>query len=116
MKLLKLRCDLCDFIWFEPFKSEKRGRSIDHGCPQGCDYPGRVAGKIRIPDCRIEWICWLMIKEDIDSVARTVGLDPKKLTPKNYQDIARMFIRSLHRENRHWRYILEDAIETMVRW
>jgi hypothetical protein len=57
-----------------------------------------------------------LIKEDIDSVARTVGLDPKKLTPKNYQDVARIFIRSLQRENRHWRYILEDAIDTMVRW
>ena len=62
-----------------------------------------------------EWVCWKLSKDQIDSSARVVGLDPKRLAEKNYGDIAKVFMKELQRENRQWKLILEDAIETVVR-
>jgi len=63
-----------------------------------------------------EWVCWKLRKDQIDSAAKAVGLNSKRLTEKNYEDIVREFIKEFKKENVRWRILLEDAIETVVRW
>ena len=63
-----------------------------------------------------EWVCWTLSKDQIDMAAKAAGLEPKRRTRKDYKNIVRKFSESLKKENRSWELILEDAIETMVRW
>ena len=44
MELIKWKCGICGFEWFESFQSSKISNNIDHGCPQGCDDAGKVIG------------------------------------------------------------------------
>ena len=62
-----------------------------------------------------EWLCWKLSRDQIDITAKTVGINPYRLTEKNYEDVARKFKKEFEKKNRQWKIILEDAIETMVR-
>ena len=63
-----------------------------------------------------EWVCWVLSRKDIDSVANSIGLNAKVLTERNYEDIVRKFNKEFKKANRHWQLILEDAIERKVGW
>jgi len=63
-----------------------------------------------------EWVCWVLSRKDIDSVANSIGLNAKVLTKRNYEDIVRKFNNEFRKENRHWQLILEDAIERKLDW
>jgi len=45
MKLQKWECGICGFEWFESLTASTKKRSIDHGCPQGCDDAGQIVGQ-----------------------------------------------------------------------
>ena len=62
-----------------------------------------------------KWICWELSEEDIDRTARRIGVDPRKLTTQDYENIAKKFRHEFKKVNRQWLLILEDAIETMAR-
>jgi len=47
MNLIKWECNTCGFEWFEPPHTGEVERSIDHGCPQGCDDAGRIVGRVK---------------------------------------------------------------------
>ena len=63
-----------------------------------------------------EWVCWTLSKDQIDMAAKAAGLEPQRLTRKDYKNIVRKFSEGLKKENRGWKLILEDAVETVVRW
>ena len=117
MKLQRWTCGACGFEWFERVKTGRGDHTIEHGSPQGCgDDAGKVIRSVEIAEGKRQWICWILRKDQIDSAAKAVELSPKKITEDNYEDIAREFIKEFQRENRQWERILEDAIETVVRW
>ena len=63
-----------------------------------------------------EWICWKLSRDQIDKAAKTVGINPNRLTEKNYEDVVRKFTKEFKKVNRQWELILEDAVETKVGW
>ena len=64
---------------------------------------------------REKWVCWKLSREEIESTARRVGVDPGKLTAQDYENIARKFEEQLKKVNKQqWEIILEDAIERKV--
>ena len=91
MKLQKWKCRSCGFEWFEPSEPDGSYRNINHGCPQGCDDAGRIVDTVEATDSKHEWICWILSKGDIDSVANRIGVSAKSLTEDNCEDIARNF-------------------------
>jgi len=112
MKLHQWRCKRCGFVWCEPVDSRK---SMDHGCPQGCDDAGKVIDTVEATDTNGQWICWILSTGDIDSAAKKLGLMPRNLTPDDYDAIAKTFINGLEWANETWADILEDAVKEVVR-
>jgi hypothetical protein len=62
-----------------------------------------------------EWVCWTLSKDQIDIAAKAVGLNPKRLTRKDYRNVVRKFNEEFKKVNKQWALILEDAIEREVR-
>ena len=62
-----------------------------------------------------EWVCWTLRKDQIDIAVKAVGLDPKRLTRKDYRNVVRKFSEEFKKVNKQWTLILEDAIEREVR-
>lgn len=58
-----------------------------------------------------KWTCWLLSKDDIDTVALRQGLDPKDFNQTDYDDIARSFIIRFTYANDAWEFILEEAVK-----
>jgi hypothetical protein len=55
-------------------------------------------------------------REEIDRAARRVGVNPGKLTARDYENIARKFEEHLKKVNKQqWEVILEDAVERIAR-
>ena len=64
---------------------------------------------------REKWVCWDLSREEIESTARRVGVNPGSLREKDYNNIARKFKEQLKKVNSYqWQVILEDAIEREV--
>jgi len=65
---------------------------------------------------REKWVCWELSREEIESTAKRVGVNPEKLTAQGYENIARKFKEQLKKVNKQqWEIILEDAVERIVR-
>jgi len=65
---------------------------------------------------REKWVCWELSREEIESTAKRVGVNPEKLTAQDYENIARKFKEQLKKVNKQqWEIILEDAVERIVR-
>ena len=58
---------------------------------------------------------WTLEKEHIDKAAKAVGINPKRITEEDYEDIFKNFIRELRRERGRWRTLLEDVIQIIMR-
>jgi hypothetical protein len=62
-----------------------------------------------------KWACWELSREDIARTARSVGVDPGKLTAQDYENIAKKLEEKLKKVNKYqWEIILEDEIERML--
>lgn len=61
-----------------------------------------------------KWGCWELSREEIESNARRVGVDPGKLT-QDYKKITEKFRREFTKVRRQWQQILEDKIERIAR-
>jgi hypothetical protein len=59
---------------------------------------------------RGEWDCWTLCIEDIDHVARKVGINPQDFTEDDYENIARKFINGFEWANEEWAGILKEAV------
>jgi hypothetical protein len=54
--------------------------------------------------------CSTLSKEDIDHVAQRLGINPKKFTDDDYEEIGRAFINGFGWSNETWEDILEEAV------
>lgn len=59
---------------------------------------------------RNEWSCWTLCREDIDHMARRLGVNPENFTDDDYENIARKFIKGFGLANEGWETILKEAI------
>ena len=57
-----------------------------------------------------EWNCWTLCREDIDQIARRLGVNPKNLIEDDYENIARKFIKGFGWSNEGWEAILKEAV------
>ena len=65
---------------------------------------------------REKWVCWELRREEIESTARRVGVNPGSLREEDYNIIARKFKKQLKKVNKQqWEIILEDEIERIAR-
>jgi len=115
MKIQRWACGTCGFEWFEPMVWEKSNdHSIDHGCPQGCDDAGKVTATVEATNKGNTWICWMLSKENIDTIVLRSGLDKNGFTEEDYENIARVFIRGFEWANEDWADLPEDAIKYVM--
>ena len=61
-----------------------------------------------------EWVCWTLSIEDIEEVCKELGVDFKKLSEDNIEDIAYKFKKGFEFGNEDWDLILEDAINNSL--
>ena len=54
--------------------------------------------------------CSTLSKEDIDHVAQRLGINPKKFTDDDYEEIGKTFIKGFGWSNETWEDILEEAV------
>lgn len=59
---------------------------------------------------RNEWSCWTLCREDIDHVARSLGVNPENFTDDDYENIARRFIKGFGWSNEEWEVILKEVV------
>lgn len=57
-----------------------------------------------------EWNCWTLCREDIDQIARRLGVNPTDFTDDNYENIARKYIKGFGWANEEWEAILKEAV------
>lgn len=59
---------------------------------------------------RNEWSCWTICREDIDQIARKLGVNPTDFMDDDYENIARKFVKGFGWANEGWEAILKEAV------
>lgn len=57
-----------------------------------------------------EWNCWTLCREDIDQIARRLGVNPGNFGDDDYENMARKFIKGFGWANEGWESILKEAV------
>jgi len=114
MNLKKWRCGTCGFEWFEPIQFRRADRNLEHGCPQGCDDAGKALDTVEAINGKGEWISWVLNKEKINSVAKTVGLKTGNLAESDYEYVVKNSTKALLSTKEEWNWILKEAVEKVV--